>query len=78
MADIQAMYYEVKVSESQRSYIRYLWWKESDINAEIVDHEMCVHLFGAVSSPSSSKTLLVKRLLLTTVVLLVQMFQKQL
>ena len=54
MADIQAMYYEVKVSESQRSYIRYLWWKESDINAEIVDHEMCVHLFGAVSSPSSS------------------------
>ena len=78
MADIQAMYYEVKVSESQRSYIRYLWWKESDINAEIVDHEMCVHLFGAVSSSSSSKTLLVKKLLLTTVVLLVQMFQKQL
>ena len=38
MADIQAMYYEVKVSESQRSYIRYLLWKESDINAELVDH----------------------------------------
>ena len=25
MADIQAMYYQVKVPESQRSYLRYLW-----------------------------------------------------
>ena len=54
MADIQAMYYQVKVPESQRSYLRYLWWKEGDINSEIADHEMCVHLFGAVSSLSSS------------------------
>ena len=29
-------------------------WKEGDISFEIVDHEMCVNLFGAVSSPSSS------------------------
>ena len=54
MADMQAMYNQVKVPESQRSCLRYLWRKESDINSEIVDHEMCVHLFGAVSSPSSS------------------------
>ena len=54
MADIQAMYYQVKVPESQRSCLRYLWWKEGDKNSEIVDHEMCIHLFGAVSSPSSS------------------------
>ena len=54
MANILAMYYQVNVPESQRSYLRYLWWKEGDINSEIVDHEMCVHLFGAVSSPSSS------------------------
>ena len=54
MADIQDMYYQVKVPESQRSYLRYLWWHESDINSEIVYHEMCAHLYGAVSSPSSS------------------------
>ena len=54
MAYIQAMYYQVKVPESQRSYLRYLWWKESDINSEIADHEMCGHLLGEVSSPSSS------------------------
>ena len=29
-------------------------WKEGDISFEIADHEMCVNLFGAVSSPSSS------------------------
>ena len=50
MADTQAMYYQ-----SQRSYLRYLWWKEGNINSDIVHHEMCVNLFGAVSSPSSSK-----------------------
>ena len=60
MGDIQAMYCKVKVPESQRSYLRYLWWKEGDINSEIADHEMCVHLFGAVSSPSSSNYILKK------------------
>ena len=54
MADIQAIYYQMKVPESHRSYVRYLWWNEGDINSEIVDHEMCVDLFGAVSSPGSS------------------------
>ena len=54
MASIQALYYQVKIPESQRSNLRYLWWKESDINSEIADHKMWVHLFGAVSSPTSS------------------------
>ena len=54
MADIQAMYYQVKVAESQRSYLGYLWLKQCDTNSEIADHEMCAHLYGAVSSPSSS------------------------
>ena len=52
MAAIKSMYYQVMVHESQRSYLRYLWWKEGNINSETVDLEMCVHLFGAVSSPS--------------------------
>ena len=26
MADIQAMFYQVRVPENQRSYLRYLWW----------------------------------------------------
>ena len=36
VADIQAMFYQVKVPESQRSYLRYLWWNEGDINSEML------------------------------------------
>ena len=54
MVDIQAMYYQVKVPESQRSYLQYFWGKEGDINPEIADHEIFVRLFGAASSLSSS------------------------
>ena len=48
------MYCQVKVPESHMSYLRYLCWKESDINPEIADNEMCDHLFGAVPFPSNS------------------------
>ena len=54
MADIEAMFYQVKVAEKHRSFLRFLWWEDSDINKSIVDHEMCVHVFGGVSSPSCS------------------------
>ena len=54
MADIEAMFHQVKVAEKYRSFLRFLWWEESDINKFIVDHEMCVHVFGGVSSPSCS------------------------
>ena len=37
----QAMYFQVEVLEYQRSHLRYLWWKQGDINSEIVGHELC-------------------------------------
>ena len=60
MADIQAMFYQIIVPEKQRSFLRFLWWNEGNLDSEITDHEMCVHLFGAVSSPSSSNYALKK------------------
>ena len=54
MANIQAIFYQVKVPEKQRSFLRFLWWNEGNFDSDITDHKMCVHLFGAVSSPSSS------------------------
>ena len=50
MADIEAMFYQIKVAEKHRSFLRFLWWEDSDINEIKVDHEMCVHVFGGVSS----------------------------
>ena len=60
MADIEAMFYHVKTAERHRSLLRFLWWEDSDINKDIVDHEMCVHVFGGVSSPSCSNYALEK------------------
>jgi len=52
MADIESMFYQVRVPEPQHDYIRFVWWPDGDINADLEDYQMQVHLFGAVSSPS--------------------------
>ena len=41
-------------TEKQRSFLRFLWCYEGNLDSEITDREMCVHLFGAVSSLWSS------------------------
>ena len=52
MADIEAMSYQSKIPSDQRNYLRPLWWTNSDINKEVVDFELCAHVFGGSSSPS--------------------------
>ncbi|XP_078284303.1 uncharacterized protein LOC144609366 [Rhinoraja longicauda] len=52
MADIKAMFYQVKVSEKQVDYLRFLWWPDGNAQQDLVEYRMEVHLFGAVSSPS--------------------------
>ena len=57
MADIEAMFYQVRVSESQvdDDYPRFLWWPDGDTSADPEDYQMTVHQFGAISSPSCAK-----------------------
>ena len=52
MADIETMFYQVKVPPSQRHFQRFLWWPEGKTENKAEDYEMCVHTFGATSSPS--------------------------
>ena len=52
MADIESMFYQVKVPEQQQNYLRYLWWPDGDTSKSPEDYQMTVHLFGATSSPS--------------------------
>lgn len=49
--DISKMYYQFFVNPGDRDLLRYLWWENGDYHLEPVDHRMCVHLFGAASSP---------------------------
>ena len=52
MADIEAMYYQVRVHEEHRDFLRFLWWPQGDVTKPLEVYQMNVHLFGAVSSPS--------------------------
>ena len=52
MADIEAMFHQVRIPEEQRSFLRFLWWEDGDTNKEPTEYEMCIHIFGAISSPS--------------------------
>ncbi|KAL0151450.1 hypothetical protein M9458_053236 [Cirrhinus mrigala] len=52
MADIEAMYYQVRVLHHHCDFLRFLWWPQGDVNQPLEIYRMNVHLFGAVSSPS--------------------------
>ncbi|XP_035657338.1 uncharacterized protein LOC118403009 [Branchiostoma floridae] len=52
MADIEAMFSQVKVPSEDRDYQRFMWWPEGQINKPLEEYRMTVHVFGATSSPS--------------------------
>ena len=54
MADIEKMFYQVQVPVKQRKFLRFLWWEDNNINTEPSEFEICVHMFGGVSSPGCS------------------------
>ena len=52
MGDIEAMFYQVIVPETQQDLLRFFWCPRNEFNCEPEVFRMRVHLFGAVSSPS--------------------------
>ena len=50
MGDIEGMYFQVQVPEEQRSFLRFLWWPDGNLELKPVEYEMCTHVFGATSS----------------------------
>ncbi|XP_032387795.1 uncharacterized protein LOC116699370 [Etheostoma spectabile] len=52
MADISAMFHQVKVPDKHKNFLRFLWWPNGNTDKEPMEYRMRVHLFGAVSSPS--------------------------
>ena len=51
-ADIQTMFYQVKVKTEHRDYLRYLWFQDSELDKKAIEYRMVSHPFGASSSPS--------------------------
>ena len=49
IADVEPMFYQVRVAEVQRDYLRFLWWPNGNLDGEIREYQMNVHIFGATS-----------------------------
>ncbi|KAJ8364811.1 hypothetical protein SKAU_G00136420 [Synaphobranchus kaupii] len=54
MADIQQMFHCFLVHEEHRNYLRFLWHKDNDIDKEVIEYRMRVHVFGNGPSPAAA------------------------
>ena len=52
VADVKAMFHQIKVDLRNQNAPRFLWWTKGDLYKESKVHKMIVHPFGATSSPS--------------------------
>ncbi|XP_028304259.1 uncharacterized protein LOC114464360 isoform X2 [Gouania willdenowi] len=52
MADVEQMFYNFLVREDHRDYLRFLWFKNHDLDGEVMEFRMRVHVFGNCPSPS--------------------------
>lgn len=59
MADVEAMFHQVKVPPEDNYLLWFLWWPDRHINKALVEYRMVVHLFGSTSSPSCTSYALV-------------------
>lgn len=52
MADVEAMFHQVRVPVPDCDSLQFLWWPDNDLSNEPAEYQMMVHLFGSVSSPT--------------------------
>ncbi len=51
-ADVQQMFYCFVVREDNRDFLRFLWCEDNDLDKEITEYRMKVHVFGNSPSPA--------------------------
>ena len=52
MADIQQMFHSFLVKKEHRDYLRFLWFDNNNLDGDILDYRMRVHVFGNCPSPA--------------------------
>lgn len=52
MSDIQQMFHSFLVREDHRDYLRFLWFRDHQLDNEVVEFCMKVHVFGNCPSPA--------------------------
>ncbi|XP_033124056.1 uncharacterized protein LOC117122557 [Anneissia japonica] len=53
-ADIEQMFYALKVKDEHRRFLRFLWYENNNPAADIVTYQMTIHIFGNKPSPAVS------------------------
>ena len=49
--DIEQMFHSFHVNPEHRDFLRFLWFKDNDLNGQSCEYRMNAHLVGAISSP---------------------------
>lgn len=49
---VEVMYYQLRVPELDTDLLSFLWWSNGEVDQELTEYKMVVHLFGAKLSPS--------------------------
>lgn len=57
MADVESMFYQVRIPEEDTDLLRFLWWPECNLNSDVKDLQMKVHLLGLLLHPVALPTL---------------------
>lgn len=51
-ADVQQMFYSFNVREDHQDYLRFFWYEDNDLQKDIREYRMNVHVFGNSPSPA--------------------------
>ena len=49
--DVEQIFHSFYVNPEHRDFLRFLWFKDNDLNGEICEYRMKVHSLRAISSP---------------------------
>ena len=52
MGDIEAIFQQLKVPDTQCGFLKFIFWEDSETSKNIIDYEMTAHVFGRSSSLS--------------------------
>ena len=58
VGDVEAMYHRVRVYEEDERFLRFLWWKDGNLNEKASQFCMTVNIFGAAPSGFIANTAL--------------------
>ena len=45
-SDVEQMFYQFRVTENHRDYIRFFWYRDNDFSKPLIEYRMTSHVFG--------------------------------